>query len=269
LRIDKADVSQPYRNPIMKTMSLALTTFLALAFFTDRPARAAESAGGEKPIDTILTQYLEALGGRAAIEKQTSRVMKASFEGFGMPAAADWTMYSKAPDKQMSEMEIADMGKMLDGFDGQVAWSKNPFTGLRIKDGQELTKQKRDADFFRNLHFKTTYTNLTAKGTEKVDGADVSVLEAKPSGDTLERFYFDAKSGLLVRQDSEFDMGEGRMKLQISFSDYRVVDGIKYPYLMRFNMAIPGQPAAEFSIKVKEIKHNEAIDDAKFAKPSA
>jgi zinc protease len=250
-------------------MSLALSAVVALVCFTDRTTRAAEPTGGERQVDAILTQYLEALGGRAAIEKQTSRIMKASFEGFGMPAAAGWTMYSKAPNKQMSEMEIEGMGKMLVGFDGHVAWSKNPFTGLRVKDGQELAKQKRDADFYRDLHLKTTYTNLTVKGTEKVDGADAFVVEAKPAGDTLERLYIDAKSGLLVRQDSEFDMGEGRMKLRIFFSDYRVVDGIKYAHLMRFNADIPGQPAAEFSIKVKEIKHNEVIDDAKFAKPAA
>ena len=59
------------------------------------------------------------------------------------------------------------------------------------------------------------------------------------------------------------------MKLHMLFSDHRVVGGIKYPHLMRIRTDIPGQPGAEFSIKVKEIKHNEAIDDSKFAKPGA
>lgn len=253
----------------MKTISLALTTVLALALFPGRVTRAADSPGGDAQVDAILAKYIEATGGRAALEKHTSRVLKASFEGFGMPAPVDWTLYAKAPNKQASEMEISGVGKMLDGFDGQVGWSKNPFTGLRLKEGQELAKQKRDADFHRDLNLKTIYTNLTAKGTVKVDGADAAVLEAKPTADSLERMLFDAKTGLLVRQESEYDMPEGRVLLQILFSDYRAVDGLKYPYLMRFNMTLPGQPAAEFSIKVKEIKHDETIDDAKFAKPSA
>lgn len=253
----------------MNSKQLALATLVALTPTIALSLQAAEPTDSDKKVETVLNQYVEAIGGRAAIEKQTSRMMKATFEGFGMPAAVEWTMYGKAPNKQMSELDLTGMGKMQDGFDGQVAWSKNPFSGLRVKEGQELAKQKRDADFYRDLHLKTTYTNLTAKGTEKVDGADASVLEAKPAADTLERFYFDAKSGLLVRQDSEFEAGEGRMKLQVLFSDFRAVDGIKYPHLMRFKMDIPNQPNAEFSIKVKEIKHNEAIDDSKFAKPNA
>jgi hypothetical protein len=253
----------------MKTTWLILTAVLALAPCAGGSARAAEAASGDKQIDTILTRYVEALGGRAALEKPTSRVLRASFEGFGLPAPVDWTLYAKAPNKQVSEMELGGMGKMLDGFDGQVGWSKNPFAGLRLKEGEELAKLKRDADFYRDLHFKTTYPNLTVKGKETIEGAEAIVLEAKQSGEAFERFGFDAKTGLLVRQESQFDMPEGRFKMLVLFSDFRAVDGVKYPHVMRFNMTIPGQPAAEFTVKVKEIKHNEAIGDAKFAKPSA
>jgi len=253
----------------MKTLLLALTGLVALAPLTRLSGLAADAAPADKQIDAVLDRYTEAMGGRAAIEKVTTRIMKASFEGPGMPAALDWTQYAKAPNKQLAEIDIAGMGKMLDGFDGQVAWSKNPFAGLRVKEGDELAKQKRDADFYRDLHLRTVYTNLTYKGTEKVNGADVSVLEAKPSAEAVERWYFDAANGILVRQDSEFNTADGRMKLQMLFSDHRVVGGIKYPHLMRIRTDIPGQPGAEFSIKVKEIRHNEVIEDAKFAKPAA
>lgn len=253
----------------MKTASLALAATVALWSLAYHRSHAAEAAAATPSVDAVLAKYVDAVGGRAAIEKQTSRVIKAALEGFGMPAPMDWAMYTKAPNKTLSEVDIPGMGKMLDGFDGQVGWSKNPFAGLRVKEGPELAKQKRDADFYRDLHLKTAYTNLTVKGTEKVADADAVLLEAKPTPDTSERMYFDAKSGLLVRQDSEFDTPEGRTKLQIVFSDYRESDGVKVPYAMRFNMTLPGQPAAEFTIKVKEVKHNETIDDAKFAKPAA
>jgi len=253
----------------MKTMTLAFAAFLTLAPFASPIARAADPLAGDPQIDRVLERYAEAIGGRAAVEKLTSRIMKASLEGLGMPAAVNWTLYAKTPNKQVSEMEIAGMGTIQEGFDGQVAWSKNPFAGLRIKEGEELAKQKRDADFHRELHLTTTYTNLTAKGTEKVNGADAFVLEAKPTANALERWYFDAASGLLVRQDSEFSAADGRMKLRVLFSDYRPVDGVKYPHLMRFSAAAEGQPGAEFSITVKEVKHNQTIDDSKFAKPAA
>jgi outer membrane lipoprotein-sorting protein len=247
------------------TALFALLTCLTL---TTPACLAADAPGGGGSIDAILSRHVEAIGGRAAIEKITSRVLRGSFAGFGMTTPADWTMYAKAPNKVASDMELPGLGRMLDGFDGQVAWSKNPFTGLRLKEGQELAKQKRDADFYRDLHTRTTYTNLTLKGTEKVAGADATVLEARPTPDTIERMYFDPKSGLMVRQDSEFNLAEGRVKLQIAFSDHREVSGIRYAHLMNFTITLPEQPAAEFSIRVKEIKVNENIDDAKFAKPA-
>ena len=107
----------------------ALTGLVALAPLMRLSGLAADAAAADKQIDAVLDRYIEAMGGRAAIEKVTTRIIKASFEGPGMPAALDWTQYAKAPNKQLAEIDIAGMGKMLDGFDGQIAWSKTPLPG--------------------------------------------------------------------------------------------------------------------------------------------
>ena len=42
--------------------------------------------------------------------------------------------------------------------------------------------------------------------------------------------YFDAESGLLVRQLRYADSPVGRMPTQIDYSDYREVSGVKIPF---------------------------------------
>lgn len=251
------------------THLFSLVTGLAVVLGSTLTAGGAESGARDPKIDAVLTRFVEAIGGRAAVEKQTTRVLKGSLEGLGMPPGATWQMTAKAPNKQVSEVDIAGLGKMLDGFDGQVGWSKNPFAGLRVKEGPELAKLKRDADFYRDLHLQTTYSNLTYKGPGKAGTNDVEWLEARPTPDSLERMGFDAKTGLLLRQQSEFEMNEGRVKLDITFEDYRAVDGIRFPHTMRFNMESPGQPPAEFNIKVLEVRHGVTVADAVFAKPAS
>ena len=67
----------------------------------------------------------------------------------------DWVLEAKAPNKQFSEFNNSTLGAVADGFDGTVAWSKNQ-SGVRVKEGEELAKTKRDADFYRCLNLKVT-----------------------------------------------------------------------------------------------------------------
>jgi len=219
-------------------------------------------------VDSVLEQYVAASGGKAALEKVASRVIKGSMEFAGMPATTNWEMYAKAPNRQFFQVELAGMGTITDGFDGAVGWAKSPWDGLRVKEGEELAKVKRDASLHRQLDFKTRYPNLAFKGIEKLDGEEAQVLESKPSGSSAERFSFSVKSGLLVRQESEYDGPQGRISADIRLEDYRPADGVKYPHVLKFKMNAAGQQF-EFSIKVNEVRNNVTIEDAKFAKPAS
>ena len=50
---------------------------------------------------------------------------------------------------------------------------------------------------------------------------------------------------------------------EVSASDYKPVDGVQVPFTMTMN-----SPQMNFNMKISDVKHNEAIDDAKFVKPS-
>jgi zinc protease len=232
--------------------------FLILAL----PAGAADA----KPtVDSVLAKFVDASGGKAAMEKIKSRTIRGDLDLLG--STSDWLSSAKAPNKLLSELKSDALGPVADGFDGVTAWSKTQ-AGLRVKEGEELAKMKRDADFYHLMNLKATYPDLAYQGTDKVDGEEVHVLESKPSATSKERFSFSPKSGLLIRQESEFEGSQGRLNLTVRLDDFRAVDGVKYPHSLKFKMSAGGQDF-DFAIKVKEIKHNMAIDDAKFVKPAS
>jgi len=54
------------------------------------------------------------------------------------------------------------------------------------------------------------------------------------------------------------------MEIQADLSDYRDVEGVKVPFLIRQKMA-----GYELVVKMIVVENNAGIDDARFAKPAA
>ena len=246
----------------MKAFYCRITQGILCCLALLSPARGADNPPS---VDTILDKFVEACGGRSAMEKIKSRTIRGELDLMG--STTDWVLEAKAPNKQFSGFDNPALGAVADGFDGTVAWSKNQ-SGVRVKEGEELAKAKRDSEFYRYLNLKKLYPNLGYKGTDKVDGEDVHVLESKPSATTKETFSFSAKSNLLIRQESEFEGPQGKIGVTVRLTDFRPVDGIQYAHSLKFKIRAAEQEL-EFAIKVKEVKHDVAIEDAKFSKPTS
>jgi hypothetical protein len=225
----------------------------------------AVQAADDAKLDATLAKNIQALGGKAVIEKLTNHVLKASGEVMGMPVQMEIT--GQAPNLQASRVEITGVGVMRDGFDGSVFWSQNPFEGLAEKSGAELAKKKRDAVFSLPLQMKQVFPTLRYAGTEKVGDDSFEVLEAKLEGGALERFFYSPQSGLLVRQVSEYSGAQSSVKAEMWFEDYKPVDGLQQAHTMRLILAPPGQASMEMKFKVVEVRHNVPVADSVFSKP--
>ncbi|HXI23065.1 MAG TPA: serine hydrolase [Pyrinomonadaceae bacterium] len=218
--------------------------------------------------DEVLASYVTALGGRAALEKITSRVAKGTFEVSGIAMSGPVEMYAKAPNLRLIVLRMPGQETFKDGFDGRVGWEQNPDDGITDKSGLELGSATRDADFYQPLKLRLQYPNLTFKGTAKIPvGKDAGgkagaretlVLEA-PRNDSPRRFYFDSVTALLLRVE-DWNAG-GKMIEAVQYQDYREVDGVKVPF------TIYQIEDVLFTIKLTEVKQNLAIDDLVFVKP--
>lgn len=222
----------------------------------------------KRKADEVLAAYVNALGGRAALEKVTSRTAKGTFEVLGVALSGAAEMYAKAPNKTLTVLTVPKQTELREGFDGAVGWSKDPDEGVVDKAGMELGTAVRDADFYQPLKLRSQYPNLFSRGAAKVSlykangerggERDVIALEA-PRNRTPRLFYFDATTGLLVRVEERDQTN--KVLNAFEYDDYRDVDGVKLPFVIHHI------EDAHFIIRLTEIKQNVALDDTVFVKP--
>jgi photosynthetic reaction center cytochrome c subunit len=211
--------------------------------------------------DAILDKYLQAVGGRDAVEKITSRVEKASLTTpNGQEVSID--IYAKAPDKRISMMHMKE-GDSVTAFDGHQGWLSNPGRPVRPMSEQDNSVAKLDADLHFAADVKQLFSNFHVFESEKIGDREVYLVVASNEGKPPVRLYFDAQSGLLVRMIRYTESPLGRNPSQVDFADYRDADGVKIPF--RWTLARPGQ---RFTIQVSAVKQNIPVEDSEFAMPA-
>ncbi len=213
-------------------------------------------------VQEILAKYVQAIGGRAAVEKIKSRNAKGSIELAPMGIKGTFESFAAAPDKSLTKMSLTGIGEIIEGYDGKTAWSVNPISGNRDKKGIELEQMILTHNFYREINLDKLYQKMELKGVEKVGADDAYVIVATRGDLPSETFYFSTKSGLLVRQDATLESPEGKMPTKNFFEDFRDVDGVKLPFKSRSVL-----PQFEAITVFTEVKHNVAVEDAKFTKP--
>ncbi|HUQ32514.1 MAG TPA: c-type cytochrome [Pyrinomonadaceae bacterium] len=214
-------------------------------------------------VDQVLARYAQAMGGEAAFKKLSSRVMK------GMQTGADgnsvpFETYQVAPDKLYTVL-TSKQGPMMTGYNGTIGWQKGP-RGQRQMAGGQLEGMRQAADFYSDFKLKEIYPNLTVAGREKIGDRETVVLVSKPSSSRTHKLYFDAQTGLLVRILNILNTIIAPVPSQLDFEDYRDVDGVKLPFIIRSS---PVEAHDAWTRKFTEIKHNVTVDDAKFNPPPA
>lgn len=222
-------------------------------------------AGAQAPLptaDQVLDKYVKAIGGAAAFEKLTSRLVTASLELPDAGINGSIQITEKAPNKSFALVELGPAGSMREGTDGVVAWDDNPMTGLREKAGEELAEALRGAIFNQEVKMKSIYKTLQVTGREAVSGRPAVAVLGTPAEGSPVKMFFDEESGLMVKQSSTRQSPQGPIDFDVYLESYRDIDGIKQPYLIR-------QVTAQMTvvIRISEIKHNVPVDDAIFKKP--
>jgi hypothetical protein len=223
--------------------------------------------GGMKPaivlpgIDQILENYVKGLGGRAAIEKIRTRTMKGSqtgWDGTSLPLE----IYGEAPDKFLSSI-TRPQGLVLQGYNGVTGWIKNP-RGQRELSGDDLLLMRKRAIFYPNFKLKELYPDLKITAKEKIGDREAFVAESELRKNETLRLFFDAISGLLVRQQLISRNTLTPIPEQIDFEDFRDVDGVKLPFTIRQSFV---DPWIGWTQKFTEIKQNVSIEGTKFDPP--
>lgn len=236
------------------------------------------ASDGLPTADEVLDKYVQALGGKAAVEKVQTRMARANeVSSEGHKATVE--SYAKAPDRLWSTTTQAAPARTVFtvGIGGASPWrhvereGRPPMAGP-LRD-MELAQVARMAEFFPALRLRESYKNLAVVGTDKIPvlergtaskiDHDVYVLVGRAPDGVRERFYFDMKTGLLVRRAARFATYLGGLPIEVDYGDYRPVAGVKEPFTTRWSTSDGGWTDT-FTV----IRHNVPVDDAKFEMPA-
>lgn len=136
----------------------------------------------------------------------------------------------------------------------------------RELNGASLTQLKRRADFYSDWKLKEQFARMRVVGKEKINNREAYVVAGRTVDNRIERLYFDAQTGLLLRRVAYTETMVGMIPEATDYEDYREVNGVKIPFIRR-SAQLDGFEASV--LKYTEVKFNVPIDDAKFNLPAA
>lgn len=243
-------MSAPGEEELVVTW-LGLLTIQCLAFGAAAPGWEAKQDTLPK-LEQVLERYIEAIGGREAIERLTTRVITGRLVT-DLPTrqppvyeSNGFVIYAKVPGRYLYVQQSA-RGTHRDGCDGRVCWRS---AGGDVElDAHYDARFAWFADPQNALRMWDYFPDMKMRGATTLEGRLMYVVDI--DDDVSHALYFDAETGLLVR------LGYNR-----ELDDYRELDGVLVP----FRMAISRKGGSSTYI-VETTEHNVPIDDAELAAP--
>lgn len=215
--------------------------------------------------DEVLDRYIQAIGGAQALDRLTSFVGKGKYEGFdSYHGKVPFDIYAKSTG-QRSVVAHTQNGDSVTTYDGRDAWimgPDKPVSVLELVPGGDLDGVKLDSNLAFPGTLKQALTSWrTGFPTTTIDDKPVQVVQAMAGGSRV-KFFFDKQTGLLTRVVRYSKTVIGPVPVQIDYSDYREIAGVKMPFQWRLTWT-DGQSM----YTLDDVQPNAQIDPAKFAKP--
>lgn len=248
-----------------------LIASLAIALVVSSAATADEKA------EAVVKKGIEAHGGADALNKYKAGrfKMKGEVSILGMDIEFSGKLSYSMPDRYNMEMQAEFMGQKMvikQTVKGETVKATIMFGGMNLPAGGDSEKEElklasimQEAERLTPLLDAKKFTIKTA-AEEEVDGKKVDVLVITPTAVKKEvRFYFDKKSGLLVKTAHKGKgPGEDGTTVDVNeesyHSDFKKINGIETAQ----KMEVKHDGKKFMIIKASDIELLEKIDDKEF-----
>ena len=221
------------------------------------------ATAAEPTAEALLDAYVEAMGGKAAMEKIETRVTHGKLEIPAQGIVMNLTLYSARPNLNYTLIESDMVGKIEKGTDGEVSWEMSAMMGTQVKEGQERIDYIRDSTFDKWVHWRELYPEVEYAGTDSVGETPVHKVVVKPKDGEPQTLFLDQSSNLAVRVDIVAETPMGVFPVASYLKDYREIDGILIPHTME--VEVMGQKRL---ITTDKVEHNVELPADRFALPA-
>lgn len=219
--------------------------------FYGNPVKALEAPTNLTGME-VVAKYVEAIGGKDKLAKINDVAIKMGMSMQGM--TIEIINKQKAPNKMSVETKMGTNVLSTQVCNGVKAMVKSPRGNQEIT-GPDLQDMLVQATLNVELYLEKMGITLELKGSEDVDGQPAWKVQMNmPSGkNTVD--YYDQKSGLKVKSVAQ----QGQTSVTTLYSDYRDVDGVKFPFKIKQSAG-----PQSFDIVVSSVEVNKGIDDSVF-----
>ncbi len=185
----------------------------------------------EEAIDfkTVIADFIEVTGGEVAHKaiKSVQAKGKMSMPAFGLEGDTNMT---QKEGKGLMVMNLAGVGEIRMGFDGETAWQITEMTGPEIMDGEQKAQFVMQMDASPMLNLEKSFDKVTCTGVEDFNGDSCHVIVCEKEGNYPVTHYFSVKSKLHVGTTMTAVSPQGEFESTSRISDYRDVNGVKMPF---------------------------------------
>lgn len=213
-------------------------------------------------VESLVAKAIEADGGLERIKAVRTFRQTGSLATPDLAGPVPIVIYAKRPNLNRQDVLLPG-GSLIVGFDGTAAWKVDPSAGTTA--AVALAGDQADA-IEQQSDFDSPLVDYTAKGStvqyvgdEMFGGKSVNHLKVTDKKGRIQHCYLDAATSLEVRIVSRVGLAEMEQQL----SDYRVVAGIKFPFLLR---SLSGGRVVA-TITIAKIELDVPLEDAFFKIP--
>ncbi|MGE5646657.1 MAG: amidohydrolase family protein [Acidobacteriota bacterium] len=242
---------------------LALPEAVLRKIFRENALRWIPGSGGAEErlpsVDEIASNYLEALGGEAAVKKIATRAAEGSLEIVTYGDYGRYREVAKAPNRMRRTFAIANYGVVERCYDGARGWEETPEYGTAPLEGVRLEELRRQASLFPALDLRSAYAELSVVGRVPWEDGTAFEVSATTPGGARDTLWFNAATGLLAGVEStETFRGGVSQRSRMLYEDYRSVDGVQVPHVIRYE-----SPRMVWMVR-RGVAHNVPVAEAVF-----
>jgi hypothetical protein len=181
----------------------------------------------------VFADYIEAIGGKMAVQNisDVSATMEAN--------------------TQMGPIKMVVVNRK-DGSFNNVVSVGGQVMSKQVSDGEKISvmmqgrnvpltpEQTKDALIDGNAFPELNLAALGAKaeltGVEAVEGSDAYAVDITLPSGAKQTWFYDVETGLKVRRTQYVQTPQGEMAAATDISDYREINGVMIPYMMKIPM---------------------------------
>ena len=190
---------------------LLVAALLLLTAPAGRAQQPSDAGSGLPAADEVVARYVTAIGGADALRAVQSIHASGTFSVPAQGIVAAFELFPARPARLLYRVTVPGVGRIENGYDGQLGWMVNPISGPELLRGPQLEELADDAWFDAPLHESDRIRSMETLEETVFDGRRAYKVRVTFHTGREQFEYFDVATGLQIGTESVRTTPQGRV----------------------------------------------------------